>query len=154
MFNHVDFGNPLVILPPKYLEEVRSAPQTKLSFPLSLEKVCFRMSILSQGIPSNPKQSTIINDIGGPKMTDEAILVVRHDVTRALSWFPLLLNVDITTNDHVAELIPDMHQKCLDAYKVLMPPCKGTAAFLLADVGVADDPFRRVDASPHVSILA
>lgn len=43
MLNHVDFGNPLVILPPKYLEEVRSAPQTKLSFPLSLEKVCFHV---------------------------------------------------------------------------------------------------------------
>ncbi|KAH6627324.1 cytochrome P450 [Chaetomium tenue] len=71
MLNHVDFQSPLVILPPKYLEEVRSAPQTKLSFPLSLEK------------------STIINDIGGPKMTDEAILVVRHDVTKALSlYFP------------------------------------------------------------------
>lgn len=39
MLNHVDFLSPLVILPPKYLEEVRSAPQTKLSFPLSLEKV-------------------------------------------------------------------------------------------------------------------
>ncbi|KAK3296554.1 cytochrome P450 [Chaetomium fimeti] len=46
MFNHVDFQSPLVILPPKYLEEVRSAPQTKLSFPMSLEK--FLLNVFSR----------------------------------------------------------------------------------------------------------
>ena len=39
MRNIVDDKSPLVILPLKYLEEVKNAPQDKLSFALYVEKV-------------------------------------------------------------------------------------------------------------------
>jgi hypothetical protein len=39
MRNLVDDKRPLVILPLKYLEEVKNAPQDKLSFALFVEKV-------------------------------------------------------------------------------------------------------------------
>ncbi|KAK3375568.1 cytochrome P450 [Lasiosphaeria ovina] len=44
MRNPIDSKRPLVILPFKYLDEVRSAPQNKLSLPLQLDKVFSRMS--------------------------------------------------------------------------------------------------------------
>lgn len=41
MHNGNDIKRPLVILPMKYLEEVRSAPQTKLSLPAHVNKVSY-----------------------------------------------------------------------------------------------------------------
>ncbi|KAK4222297.1 cytochrome P450 [Podospora fimiseda] len=101
MFNHVDFNSPLVILPLKYLEEVRSASTGRLSFPLSLER------------------STIINDIGGPRMTEEAIRVVRLDVTRCLAG-----KVGIGGERMERGLVGIMGGKCAEAYKRYMPECK------------------------------
>lgn len=45
MYNHNDLKRPLVLLPMKYLEEVRSAPQTKLSLPAHINKVSYFMQI-------------------------------------------------------------------------------------------------------------
>ncbi|KEY71951.1 hypothetical protein S7711_07100 [Stachybotrys chartarum IBT 7711] len=72
MFNHVNYSHPLVILPTKYLDELRQAPQSKLSFPIYLEKL------------------TIVNDIGGPKMTDESIHVIKMELSRNLNWTPVI----------------------------------------------------------------
>ncbi|KAK0621904.1 cytochrome P450 [Bombardia bombarda] len=89
MLNQIDLARPLVNLSLKYLKEVRSAPYSQLSFPLSVAK------------------STVVNEIGGPIMTDEAIKVVRLAVNRSLT-----------------ELIPHMQEQCLVAYKELMPDCQ------------------------------
>lgn len=64
--NIVDDNQPLVVLPLKYLEEVKAAPQDKLSFALFVEK------------------NSILRDIHGPVMTDEGSHMVRSDLNRAL----------------------------------------------------------------------
>ncbi|KAI1076751.1 cytochrome P450 [Whalleya microplaca] len=86
--NPVDPKRPIVLLPMKYLEEVRSAPESKWSFPLFLER------------------STIIKEVGGPKMSQEATHMARLDLNRALT-----------------NLIEPMQEECLAAYRVVMPPC-------------------------------
>ncbi|KAI0009475.1 cytochrome P450 [Xylariaceae sp. FL0662B] len=67
MRNPVDPKRPILMLPMKYLEEVRSAPETKWSFPLFLER------------------STIIKEVGGPTMSREATQIARLDLNRALT---------------------------------------------------------------------
>lgn len=54
------------------------------------------------------------------------------------------------TNDCTAELIPDMHQKCLGAYKELMPPCKGACCQpnILADIWIVLLMTRFIDWTP------
>ncbi|KAI0469764.1 cytochrome P450 [Xylariaceae sp. FL0804] len=66
--NPSDEKRPLVILPPKYLAEVRNAPHTKLSFPDFLEK------------------SNLLRVVGGPEMNFEVTRVMRLNVNRSLNY--------------------------------------------------------------------
>lgn len=67
MRNPIDSKRPLVILPFKYLDEVRSAPQNKLSLPLQLDK------------------NALLSYVGGPQMTDEVVHAAKLDLNRALN---------------------------------------------------------------------
>ncbi|KAI9147224.1 Trans-enoyl reductase FSL5 [Paramyrothecium foliicola] len=78
--NIVDDEHPLVILPLKYLEEVKNASPTELSFALYVEK------------------NSILKDIHGPTLTDEGAHMVRIDLNKCLHWvsmipYPFLLQV-------------------------------------------------------------
>ncbi|KAI1127403.1 cytochrome P450 [Nemania abortiva] len=64
--NPTDPKRPFVILPMKYLEEVRTAPESLLSFPLFLEK------------------ANLLKEIGGPSMNSRVTHMARVDMNRAL----------------------------------------------------------------------
>ncbi|KAM7212881.1 Ent-kaurene oxidase [Rhypophila decipiens] len=64
--NASDPKHPIIILPMRYLEEVKNAPQSQLSFPLFMEK------------------ASVIRDICGPIMTEEVQRVTRLDLNKAL----------------------------------------------------------------------
>ena len=64
MRNYIDELPPQVFLPLKYLDEVKSAPQAKLSFPY------FSLLLFSQ------------DHIGMARQTDEAAHVIRTDLIR------------------------------------------------------------------------
>ncbi|KAM7200665.1 cytochrome P450 monooxygenase [Naviculisporaceae sp. PSN 640] len=66
MRNPLEKSRPIVILPFKYLEEVRRAPENRLSLPKHLEK------------------NSILNHIGGPEMSDEVIQAAKLNLNRAL----------------------------------------------------------------------
>ncbi|KAH9883542.1 cytochrome P450 [Xylariomycetidae sp. FL2044] len=66
--NPSDESRPLVILPLKYLAEVKNAPQSKMSFPDFLE------------------QSNLLKVVGGPEMTFEVTRMVRLNINRALNY--------------------------------------------------------------------
>ncbi|KAK4185837.1 cytochrome P450 [Podospora australis] len=66
-FNSTNTSRPLAILPTKYLEEVRNASSSKLSFNEFLNK------------------SQISADIGAPQVTDRIIHVVRQDLNKSLN---------------------------------------------------------------------
>ncbi|KAJ3530947.1 hypothetical protein NM208_g7714 [Fusarium decemcellulare] len=67
MRNPADPKRPQVILPMKYLAEVRNAPQNQLSFPLF------------------SAQAFLLGPIHGPQQTDEAAHMTRVDLSRALN---------------------------------------------------------------------
>ncbi|KAK4212042.1 cytochrome P450 monooxygenase [Rhypophila decipiens] len=64
--NPVDKDRPIVVLPFKYLDEVKRAPDNRLSLPLHLQK------------------NSILNHIGGPEMSDEVIHAAKLSLNRAL----------------------------------------------------------------------
>ncbi|KAM7219559.1 cytochrome P450 monooxygenase [Rhypophila decipiens] len=64
--NPVDKNRPIVVLPFKYLDEVKRAPDNGLSLPLHLQK------------------NSILNHIGGPEMSDEVIHAAKLSLNRAL----------------------------------------------------------------------
>ncbi|KAK7955738.1 GMC oxidoreductase [Apiospora aurea] len=66
MRNVVDGRRPLVVLPRKYLDEVRNAPQNEMSFPRFMENL------------------SILKAVGGPLITDELCHATRVDLNRAL----------------------------------------------------------------------
>ncbi|KAI0410364.1 cytochrome P450 [Xylaria grammica] len=89
MRNPVDRNHPQVIMPQKYLESVRNAPQSVIDFYSFLEK------------------SSVMKDVGGPPLSNEASDMVRIDLTRALS-----------------DLISQMQDDCTRAFQKGMPSCQ------------------------------
>ncbi|KAI0490971.1 cytochrome P450 [Xylaria cf. heliscus] len=80
MRNPVDRNHPQVIMPLKYLEAVRNAPQSIMDFYSFLDK------------------SSVMRDVGGPPLSNEASDMVRIDLTRALHWttlFPFRILLDL-----------------------------------------------------------
>ncbi|KAI3390271.1 hypothetical protein diail_10727, partial [Diaporthe ilicicola] len=67
MRNHADPSRPFVFLPVQYMEEVRNAPQDKLSLPLYTEK------------------ASILNHVNGPAITEEVQHAARLNLNRALN---------------------------------------------------------------------
>jgi len=66
IYNASDPPRPIAVLPMKYLEEVKHAPQSKLSFPLALDK------------------TAMLTTICGPEMTEEVQHVTRMDLNKVL----------------------------------------------------------------------
>ncbi|RYP42174.1 hypothetical protein DL768_010382 [Monosporascus sp. mg162] len=71
MYNTGDPKQPQVILPFKYLEEVKNAPENKLSF------------------RAFSKRMVVLPAAAGPLQTDEATHIVKLDMNRALKWTPV-----------------------------------------------------------------
>ncbi|KAI1399010.1 hypothetical protein F4819DRAFT_466604 [Hypoxylon fuscum] len=67
LYNVGDSKRPQVVLPLKYLEEVNTAPQSKLSFPVFNERM------------------VVLLAAAGPLQTDEATHMVKIDLNRALN---------------------------------------------------------------------
>ncbi|KAM0343560.1 hypothetical protein ACHAPU_008455 [Fusarium lateritium] len=67
MFNYLDASRPMVVLPLKYLGQVRSASTSKLSFTSFLN------------------QSNVSEDIAGPLVHDLVIRIVRQDLNKSLN---------------------------------------------------------------------
>lgn len=66
-FAHNEADRPLVFVPVQYLEEVRNAPQDKLS------------------LPEYTERAAILNHIMGPRITDEVQFAARLNLNRALN---------------------------------------------------------------------
>ncbi|KAK5657868.1 hypothetical protein OQA88_2416 [Cercophora sp. LCS_1] len=108
VFNSTNTSRPLVVLPTKYLEEVRNAGATKLSFNEFLNK------------------SQISADIGAPLITDRTIHVVRQDLNKSLSEsaYPDKVPYGAQTNMEQDDLIQPLHQVCAKVVPRLIPPSK------------------------------
>ncbi|KAM7189906.1 Ent-kaurene oxidase [Rhypophila sp. PSN 637] len=97
--NSSDPKRPIIILPIRYLEEVKNAPQSQLSFPLFMEK------------------ASLIRDICGPIMTEEVQRVTRLDLNKALG------NLIYPIQNIIAEAInQEMPQFDDKDWKSLGPP--------------------------------
>ncbi|KAK8081081.1 Cytochrome P450 [Apiospora hydei] len=87
MRNVVNHRRPLVVLPRKYLDEVRNAPQHEMSFPRFMENL------------------SILRDVGGPLITDELCHATRVDLNRALPHLLKQMHEDCLAG--CRELIPE-----------------------------------------------
>ncbi|KAK7926620.1 cytochrome P450 [Apiospora marii] len=87
MRNVVDDRRPLVVLPRKYLDEVKNASQDELSFPRFMEDL------------------SILRHVGGPLITDELCHATRTDLNRALPHLIQQLYEDCLTG--CKEFIPE-----------------------------------------------
>lgn len=95
MRNPLEKDRPIVILPFKYLEEVRRAPDSRLSLPKHLEKVRFSscFAYWQRPIQLTNLQNSILNHIGGPEVSDEVIQAAKLKLNRALGESLFLLKL-------------------------------------------------------------
>lgn len=119
-------ARPLLFLPLQYMEEVRNAPQDKLSLPEYTERVtcvyrkgehlptsspygdgCSVSRLASNAITS---QASILNHVMGPRVTEEFQHAARLNLNRALN-----------------NLIEPIQDQCFQAGKRLMTPCPGAS---------------------------
>lgn len=77
----------------KHLEEVRNAPQDKLS------------------LPEYTERASILNHIGGPRITEEVQNAARLNLNRALN-----------------NLVGPIQTQCFHAAREILPSCQGTTA--------------------------
>lgn len=92
MRNLLDERLQQVILPQKYLEELKNAPDDRLSFQRSFENVCttkrsFCPSSLKSSHVSNMCQAISYPHSGGPTITDVTIPVIKKDLTRSIGLY-------------------------------------------------------------------
>lgn len=76
-----------VILPQKYLEELKNAPDDRLSFIRFFENVCACTTQKSICYSSNMCQAVGYPNSGGPTITDVTIPVIKKDLTRNIGSY-------------------------------------------------------------------
>ncbi|KAJ4423380.1 hypothetical protein N0V82_001984 [Gnomoniopsis sp. IMI 355080] len=86
---HNEGSRPLVFVATKHLEEVRNAPQNRLS------------------LPEYTERASILNHIGGPRITEEVQNAARLNLNRALN-----------------NLIGPIQTQCFDAARGILPSCQ------------------------------
>lgn len=87
---HNQANRPLVFVATKHLEELRNAPQDKLS------------------LPEYTERASILNHIGGPRITEEVQNASRLNLNRALN-----------------NLIGPIQTQCFHAARDMLPSCRG-----------------------------
>ncbi|KAI0867315.1 cytochrome P450 [Hypoxylon argillaceum] len=110
--NPTDPKRRFVILPMKYLEEVRTAPESLLSFPLFLEK------------------ANLLKEIGGPSMNSQVTHMARVDMNRALSnLVPLMYEACVAAMQKV--LPPCSEWTAITPYESILQIFSRTTARML-----------------------
>lgn len=89
----------------KHLEELRNAPQDQLS------------------LPEYTERASILNHIGGPRITEEVQFAARLNLNRALN-----------------NMIEPIQEQCFTAAKNAMPPCEGEYLLLPSKFSVNFSP--------------
>lgn len=90
---HNEASRPLIFVATRHLEELRNAPQDKLS------------------LPEYTERASILNHIGGPRITEEVQNAARLNLNRALN-----------------NLIGPIQTQCFHAARDILPPCQGMNA--------------------------